>query len=43
MESLVAGVFTLKDEAIAYRKIKVDEKVFLGREETLIEKKREYE
>ena len=43
MESLVAGVFSLKEETIAIKKTKIDEKVFLGNNEVLNEKKHEYE
>ena len=43
MESLVAGVQTLKEETVAIKKNKIDERIFLGRNEVLNEKKREYE
>ena len=43
MESLVAGVQTLKEETVAIKKNKIDERMFLGRNEVLNEKKREYE
>ena len=43
MESLVAGVLTLKEETVAIKKNKIDERMFLGRNEVLNEKKREYE
>ena len=43
MESLVAGVMTLKEETVASKKNKVNERVYLGRNELLTEKKQEYE
>ena len=43
MESLVAGVFALEEETIVAKKSKIDERVFIGRNEVLNEKKHEYE